>query len=308
MQHKNAALVFTGILTVLSGIVHAAARPLPDFFYGVTIDDGWEGKIKPIHITDALKAMPVKPVVRIVMSAEKPPAEYKKLFAAIHRTVYIMATPVDSSEMKKYPTVSAYLKRFESSYQALAEYVDIWEIGNEINGENWLGNNPQFLADKAAAAYRYIRSKKAATALTTYYFAPNMQKTTMRNWLARHIPADMKQHVDYVFVSYYEDDNNGFQPDWKNVFNELQTLFPHAKLGIGECGNTRKNASVESKTDMIRHYYSMPKYTPNYVGGYFWWYWVQDSVPHQGNKVWEEISKHMKPHRKAVSEKYPTRN
>ena len=45
---------------------------------------------------------------------------------------------------------------------------------------------------------------------------------------------------------------------------------------------------------MINHYYTMPKYTANYVGGSFWWYWVQDCIPYKNNEVWSEIYKNMK--------------
>ena len=59
-----------------------------------------------------------------------------------------MATPVDSSEMITYKSVKSYEKRFSDSYKHLKDYVDIWEIGNEINGENWIGKDEQFIADK----------------------------------------------------------------------------------------------------------------------------------------------------------------
>ena len=104
----------------------------------------------------------------------------------------------------------------------------------------------------------------------------------------------MKNGLDYVFISYYEDDNDGFQPKWEDIFKNLEETFPNSKLGIGECGNTSKNATNQSKIRMINHYYTMPKYTANYVGGYFWWYWVQDCIPYKNNEVWSEIYKNMK--------------
>ena len=107
----------------------------------------------------------------------------------------------------------------------------------------------------------------------------------MENWLKKYIPADMKNGLDYVFISYYEDDNDSFQPKWEDIFKNLEKIFPNSKLG---------NATNQSKIKMINHYYTMPKYTPNYVGGYFWWYWVQDCIPYKNNEVWLEIYKNMK--------------
>ena len=92
----------------------------------------------------------------------------------------------------------------------------------------------------------------------------------------------MKEGLDYLFVSYYEDDNEGFAPDWSEIFTDLQSAFPASKLGIGECGNTAADATQASKKAMMRRYYTMPRYVKNYVGGYFWWYFVQDCASGAG--------------------------
>ncbi|WP_239496788.1 hypothetical protein [Aggregatibacter kilianii] len=259
--------------------------------YGVTVDDSWEGRVETAQIVEALKAMAVKPTVRIVMSRNIAPKDYKELFQEIHEAAYIMATPVDSYEMKKY-SKATYLKRFQDAYAALAPYVDIWEVGNEVNGD-WLGKNAQ-VGNKVYEAYKFIKSKRAETALTTYYFAPNNQQISMEEWLNKYIPQEMKNGLNYVLVSYYEDDNDGYQPKWQAVFDDLAKIFPNSGLGIGECGNTDENATTDSKVKMASRYYAMPKYVKNYVGGYFWWYWVQDAVPHEGNKVWQAINNTIK--------------
>ena len=48
------------------------------------------------------------------------------------------------------------------------------------------------------------------------------------------------------------------------------------------------------KLQLFQHYYAMPRYTPRYVGGYFWWYWAHDGVPYKDNPLWEETAKYMK--------------
>mgnify|MGYP000115138066 FL=1 len=76
------------------------------------------------------------------------------------------------------------------------------------------------------------------------------------------------------------------------MFQKLKSIFPNSKLGIGECGNSDSKATAESKIKMINHYYRMPRYTKNYIGGYFWWYWVQDAVfQKDGYKIQNEINK-----------------
>jgi hypothetical protein len=85
----------------------------------------------------------------------------------------------------------------------------------------------------------------------------------------------MKAGLDWVLVSYYEDDCNGYQPDWQAEFDRLAAIFPSAQLGIGECGKV----FPDRKLDYLTRYYSMRIDNPRYIGGYFWWYFSQDMVP-----------------------------
>jgi hypothetical protein len=85
----------------------------------------------------------------------------------------------------------------------------------------------------------------------------------------------MRQGLDYVLISYYEDDCNDLQPDWLSVFQRLAQMFPSSKLGFGEIGTKLK----ERKIPYIQRYYNMHLSVPRYVGGYFWWYGRQDFVP-----------------------------
>lgn len=265
-------------------------KTIPHPLFGITVDDSWQGADKLMQIIEAIRALNVKPTVRIVMSNEIPIEEYIDIFRRIHEVAYVLAQPVDSYYMQRYTSVDAYRKRFLNAYTKLAIYVDMWEIANEINGEGWLGDNRQFNADKMYAAYKLIRDKGAKTVLVSYEVEPEGQEMTMLDWLQKYVPADMKEHLDYLMVSYYEDDHYGYQPDWQSVFENLEVIFPNTMMAIGECGNTAKNATVESKIKMAHHYYTMPRYTKNFVGGYFWWNWVRDCVPHQGNLIWEEIN------------------
>ncbi len=289
--HHYLSLILIIALLSVAEIAAANVNPIANPFepvYGITVDDSWSGETKLRQILDAIKAMPVKPTVRIVMSDKISPQEYIHVFREIHNAAYVMAEPVDSYYMKGYQSVQQYLQRFKDSYQHLSPYVDLCEIANEINGEGWLGGDRQFNADKMYAAYLFIKEKKGKTVLTSYEVAPGDQEMSMREWLIKYVPDD------YMIVSYYEDDHHGYQPDWNSVFGYLQEMFPSARLAIGECGNTSKDATPESKARMARYYYTMPQYVKNFVGGYFWWMWVQDCTPHKNNVVWEAISESIK--------------
>lgn len=260
--------------------------------YGITVDDSWYESIDRSQVVDAIRNMPVKPTVRIVMSNTISPKEYKKLFMEISSEAYIMASPVDSYYMNSYKDKESYLKRFKESYDELSDYVDIWETGNEINGVEWIKQDPELIMDKVSEANQFIRSKGGKTAITLYYTDPD--KEDMFEWVSEHFSDALKQNIDYILLSYYEDDNEGYKPEWKQVFSNLEKVFPDADLGIGECGNTSEDATIFSKSNMIRSYYTMESYSENFVGGYFWWNWVQDCVPHKNNKVYEEINRCLK--------------
>ena len=291
--------ILTGFAVVAFVIMISGSKPAQNNaglnpskpIYGITVSDGWSGDDTLQLIVNAIKAMSVKPTVRIVMSERIAPKEYVNTFEKIHAVAYVLAQPVDSYYMNRFKSVDAYVQRFAESYEYLSPYVDIWEIANEINGEGWIGEDRQFNADKMYAAYKLIKEKNARTLLVSYEVAPGSQEVSMLEWLEKYVPEDMKNGLDYMTVSYYEDDNGGYQPDWQGLFETLQTMFPNSLLGIAECGH---KGTLEGKVAMIRHYHAMPKYVENYRGGYFWWYWVRDCVPHENNSVWEAIDAGMK--------------
>jgi len=100
---------------------------------------------------------------------------------------------------------------------------------------------------------------------------------------------NMKEGLDYVWVSYYEDDCNGYQPEWQNVMDSLHSIFPNSKIGIGECGT--EDSSL--KALYMQKYYTLNVTTPNFVGGGFWWYYLQDCVP-ETKPLWTILEDIMK--------------
>ena len=261
------------------------------WIYGITVDDCWYDDVETEAVIAAIRDMPVKPTVRIVMSKEISAEDYEELFSQIHEVAYVMACPVDSSDMSFYEDERAYLKRFKDAYSVLKPYTDLWEVGNEINGEEWIGQRPDLILQKVEAANTYIRSRGAKTALTMYYANPEDQD--MFQWMTKHLPERITENVDFALISYYEDDNEGYLPDWSQIFPIFEEVFPGAKVGFGECGNTAEDATEDSKLQMAHSYYAMEPPSENYIGGYFWWNWVQDCVPHEGNKVYDGINRRM---------------
>ena len=237
--------------------------------YGITIDG-----VDPIDdIVGSIAKLPRKMTTRVVfdpIAASSYVSPVKKL----HAVSFVMGELVDSSDMKTYD-LAKYSARTTEYLDALGGDVDVWEIGNEINGD-WLGDTPSVVA-KMKAAFDLVEKRGEKTALTLYYNAGcgAAAEYEMFTWADKNVPSSMRDGLEYVLVSYYEEDCSGLRPDWPKVFDRLALMFPKSKIGFGECGVK----DIAAKPDYLRRYYTMSITTPSYVGGYFWWYYRQDMVP-----------------------------
>jgi hypothetical protein len=89
------------------------------------------------------------------------------------------------------------------------------------------------------------------------------------------VPTSTRDGLDWVLISYYEEDCGGARPDWPTIFHRLALAFPKSKVGFGEVGI--KDATA--KADYLKRYYGLPIDEPSWIGGHFWWYFHQDMVP-----------------------------
>lgn len=254
-------------------------RTIPDPLYGATLDN----VAKLSAIVTATKALCRMPTYRIVFDEWVAASYYAPAIAALQPISYILGEILDSSYVPAY-TLAQYTARVQEYLAAHGNTVDIWEVGNEINGD-WLGPTSDVVA-KMTSAYNLVKTAGKRAALTLYYTAPGYTDAAheMFNWAQANIPATMKSGLDYVLVSYYEQDNGNKRPtpaEWQTVFQKLRAMFPNAKLGFGEVGLTKPATSTTlSKAQaMLTYYYSLAPAVPGYIGGYFWWYFYEDCLP-----------------------------
>lgn len=262
-------------------------RQVPSPIYGVTIDNICN--LDDVHTS--LEKLPRKPTSRLVFDEYVPASYYEKVIKKLHPITYLMGEIPDSSAMSLY-SVKAFKKRTEEYLNYYGDAIDIWEIGNEVNGE-WLGNNEDTVR-KMEIAYDLVKAKEGVTALTLYFNegCAELPDHEMFEWAKANINDQLKQGLDYVFVSFHPDDCPGIDPDWNKVFARLHSMFPHSKIGFGETGTKNRNKKIE----YLHHFYSLRIDVPNYVGGYFWWYFCDDMVPHT-NDLWQELSLAFDPER-----------
>lgn len=268
------------------GCIHAwkpeahNSNPVSKKIYGVTLDS-----LENLDaVIESLKKMKYRPTVRIVFDEKLTAKKYLEALKKIHEVSYIMGELADSYYMKNY-SVSEYRAHTRDYLNTLGDYVDIWEFGNEVNGE-WLGKTSDVVS-KLVKSLEEIQKRNKTSALTLYYNEGCWEKSDseMFAWAKKNIPNKMRQQVNYVFISYYEDDCGGLEPNWPKVFDELALLFPNSQLGFGEVGSK----FPEKKSDYIKKYYSLQLSNPRFVGGYFWWYFSKDMVP-DSKPLWQTLN------------------
>lgn len=276
--------------------------------YGVTATD-----VNNLEqIAQSLERFDFMPTTRIVFDEWEPATNYEWAVSEIHKVSYVMGELLDSQYVGQY-SVEQYRARTAEYLNLLGDRVDIWEIGNEVNG-HWVRKKEKtdrpdppgvidaeskLVIDKISAAYEVIKADPKRRVALTLYFNDDghgqhcwvNKEDEMFTWARKHIPQQIKDNLDFVLVSYYEDDCKNFNIDWQKVFDELAGTFKHAKIGFGESGTKNKG----KKKEFIDRYYRMKINHPNYVGGYFWWYFKQDMVPYtkkvNGVRLWDVLNK-----------------
>ncbi|MGD0476087.1 MAG: hypothetical protein ABSB70_23125 [Candidatus Velthaea sp.] len=224
------------------------------------------------------------PVTRVVFDRQESASYYTQAIKQFDAVGYTMGELLDSSDIGSV-SVSSVLTRTNQYLSTLGSSVDVWEIGNEVNGE-WLGSD---VPAKIHESFSAVKAAGGKTEMTLYYEPP--QTVTpgydMIPWEENtaNVPSDMHAGLDYVLVSYYETDNNGIRPtqaQWNVLFSQLAADFPNAQIGFGEIGmdNPATSSNLSQAENIMQYYYGLQfPAIPRFVGGDFWWYFAEDCVP-----------------------------
>ena len=283
----------------------ATGRTVPSPIYGVTLDD-----VSNVNAAlSAFKLLGRVPTARIVLDTGEPASYYLAPIQTLRPSAYIMGELVDSSYMTSY-TAGSVQAWTESYTKTLNAVVDIWEVGNEVNG-NWLSteSNGADVLPKIEAMYDVVAASGAATAITFFYegepadnnncIATDHGGNDMFTWIndqfSLKLPAaqrpveteKIRVNLKYALISWYPDQCQGETPNWPQVYTKLAGIFPNAKVGFGELGTANPQNGSTFETNEIDQYYPMATVTtglpPSYIGGYFWWYFAEEMVPWPGS-------------------------
>ncbi|MBC5785787.1 hypothetical protein H8N03_22800 [Ramlibacter sp. USB13] len=244
---------------------------------GVTTDDPNTATAAQV---EALAALPRRVTLRVVLDQGTEPADYVDSVRKLAAVSDVMALPLDSSDMARLTPAEAGA-RARRYMEALGESVPVWEVGNEVNGD-WVGADP---VGKIAATFDAARAYGKKTALTFYYENPATPGHAMLPWIDANIPAGhrLRTGLDYVLVSYYEDQNRGHrlsQEEIDAIFSGLARRFPNAKVGFGEFGWGRRiPADAATRAELIERFHGTTSSEPAFVGGGFYWHFRQTMSP-----------------------------
>ena len=270
-----AVAVTAPALAVTAPAVPVTGRGWP--MLGVTTDDPNGATASQV---DALASLPRRAVVRVVLDQGTQPADYVASVRSLAAVADVMALPLDSSDMKKITATQAG-DRARSYMNALQDAAPIWEVGNEVNG-NWVGTDP---VGKIEAMYDAAKAYGKRTAVTFYYENPATPGHDMLPWIDANIPAGhrLRSGLDYVFVSYYEDQNGGHkltQAEIDQMFAGLAKRFPNAKVGFGEFGwGSKVPTDPAVRAELIQRFYGYTSSEPAFIGGGFYWEFRQTMTP-----------------------------
>ncbi len=280
----------------------ATPRALPSPLYGVTVDN-----VANIgNIVAGARALGPMPTTRIYFNVKQRATTYETAVKEIQPVSYVMGELLDSSDSRRISTAS-YNKRVKSYVSTLGSWVDVWEIGNEVNG-NWTGRYPA-VAAKLADAYNDVASAGKRSALTLYYnigCGDGPKELDPMAFTQKYVPAAVRNGLDYVFLSYYESDCRGLRPSaatWTAYLARLHSLYPRAQLGFGEIGMDKPatTGTLGAARSIMNYYYGLGIDLPYYVGGYFWWYYDEDCLPSTTKPLWNTLQAALSSEAAAIS-------
>ncbi len=268
---------------------------------GITIDDisGMAAKVT------AISALSKPMTTRVVFDQNQAANVYTTALGQLNPVTSIMGELCDSLYIKRFTggSTGTYVTRAQQYLAAHSSTVDIWEYGNEVNG-NWVNGGAgsaagialgraetyQDVANKLDLAFGVFDAAGKTTAITLYYNPNNVDgpgEPTPVAWSQTYATTRMKIGTDYVLLSWYPTQFNNYQPDNATLialFQQLHQIWPNAKLGFGELGlptqySQATTADQTTARAMMAHYYALDLGLSYYIGGYFWWYGAEDILP-----------------------------
>jgi hypothetical protein len=284
-QALDSAVKATTLLLSEYGTQYAKAQRAsfrPD--WGVTFDSV-PGQAAFQSVRDLVGGDPHDGVIRIVFDKSQPPSAYVGAVNTAHATgLRVLGQILDSSEMAG--DLPSFQQRVQS-YVATLPGVDMWEVGNEVNG-NWLGTG---VAAKVSYAADYVKRHTSARTLLTLYWqlGEDDPAHSMFNWAAANLSAATLANIDDIGMSMYVEDHP-MGAAFDRVMNTLHATFPGQRIGVTELGywdadlghtwwwGSASDGTGAGRLAVAQLYQSAVMGYPFSGGGAYWWYYLQEGA------------------------------
>ena len=322
ISQANTAISASVTVAVISPYASIAATPpwIPLPLHGVTVADcSFSGEAQDIRITSylnevltSLNNLTDRPTLRLTLtlcgvgdggscSSPRRASTYTSAIETVKsqsRPPFLLGEVLDSSSQGCF-TVTTAQSRWNDYVSTLGSYVDVWEVGNEING-NWLDSKDAGGTNKISCpwttpsttdadvvtdminAYTTVKTAGKLAEMTLYYPGAGSGCDSPATfdpitWTEANVPLNLRNGMDYVLVSYYHQDcSSGTDPSattWGTFFAQVQNLFPNAKIGFGEWGYSSKKVTGSKLATLLSEGYTMDPYplpfSANWVSGVF---------------------------------------
>ena len=268
------------------------------YWWGITVDRTTQYPAVVQSASDLVDGAPADAFMRVVFDELVPATSYDGIVAAATAAnVHVVGEILDSSAMSKYP-LAQWQSRVDE-YVAHFPALDVWEVGNEVNGE-WLGPQVQ---EKIEYAARHVKATHpGATTMLTFYWqmgTAGSGATSLFQWIHDHVTPALAADVDVLALSAWIGDAPlGIAHD--EVFERLHALFPSQRIVIGELGywspgttqawwwRSQANPTTTVRQALARHMYLANLAFPYGLGGNFWWYYYDEMFG--GTPLWHTVN------------------
>ena len=272
----------------------AGSRPAT---WGFTIEDPEAPTVAAtLRAGRDVTARPDVAAVRLVFDAAEGPERFASVVDMAHALgLTVVGQLLDSTAMADVSP--AQWQDRVRRYVAGLPSVDVWEIGNEVNG-NWLGSG---VAQKVAYAAAWVKAHSRARTLVTLYWqlGEDDAEHSVFTWAAHNLDAATLTRVDELGLSVYPE-NAPLGAGFDRVLRTLHATYPAQALSVTELGYGSADLDRRwwwgSPTDWtgagrraVADLYGRAVLGYPYSGGgTYWWYFQTEGAA--GSPLWKTLA------------------
>jgi len=268
------------------------------YWWGVTVDRTTDYVNVIQSVSDMVENVPTDAYARIVFDEFVPATHYDAIVAAAQAAgVTVVGQILDSTSLPYY-TLAQFQARVQE-YVGHFPQIDIWEIGNEVNGE-WLGTQ---VREKIEYAAGYIKSADPGdTTMLTFFWqmgTADQASNTLFQWIADNVSPALTANLNVIALSTWIG-GAPFGIAHDEVFERINAIFPAQTVVMGELGywsrgttkawwwRSRDNPTTTVRRALAEHMYLANLAFPYSDGGVFWWYYYQEM--YGGTSLWDTVN------------------